>query len=37
LRIAGWDNVRILQGGFEEWKNKGGIDANTQATAPAKH
>jgi rhodanese-related sulfurtransferase len=34
LRIAGWDNVRILQGGFEEWKNKGGIDANTQAITP---
>lgn len=37
LRVAGWDNVRILQGGFEEWQNKGGLDANTRASAPAKH
>ena len=37
LRVAGWDNVRILQGGMEEWKAKGGFDASTQATAPAKH
>lgn len=37
LRVAGWDNVRILQGGFEEWQNKGGFDANTRASAPAKH
>ncbi len=36
LRLAGWDNVRILQGGFEEWKNKGGLDANTRATTPSK-
>jgi len=37
LRVAGWDNVRILQGGFEEWKTKGGLDANAKATEPAKH
>lgn len=37
LRVAGWDNVRILQGGFEKWQNKGGLDANTRASAPAKH
>lgn len=37
LRVAGWDNVRILQGGLEEWKAKGGFDAATRATAPAKH
>ncbi len=37
LRVAGWDNVRILQGGMEEWKAKGGFDAATRATAPAKH
>ncbi len=37
LRVAGLDNVRILQGGFEEWKAKGGFDAATRATAPAKH
>jgi len=37
LRVAGWENVRILQGGMEEWKAKGGFDAATRATAPAKH
>jgi 3-mercaptopyruvate sulfurtransferase SseA len=26
--VAGYDNVRILQGGFEEWKFKGGFDAH---------
>lgn len=31
LRVAGWDNVRILQGGYAEWKAKGGLDANTRA------
>ena len=31
LRVAGYDNVRILQGGFEEWKAKGGLDANARA------
>jgi rhodanese-related sulfurtransferase len=37
LRIAGWDNVRILQGGMEEWKAKGGFDAAAKATQPARH
>ena len=27
LRVAGYENVRILQGGFTEWKAKGGFDA----------
>jgi len=31
LRVAGFENVRILQGGFEEWKAKGGFDANEKA------
>lgn len=31
LRLAGWDNVRILQGGMLEWKAKGGLDANERA------
>jgi rhodanese-related sulfurtransferase len=31
LRIAGYENVRILQGGFEEWKAKGGLNANKNA------
>ena len=37
LRVAGWDNLRILQGGMEEWKAKGGFDAAAKATSPAKH
>ena len=37
LRVAGWENVRILQGGMEEWKAKGGFEAAAKATAPAKH
>jgi rhodanese-related sulfurtransferase len=28
LRVAGMENVRILQGGFTEWKAKGGFAAN---------
>jgi len=35
LRVAGYENVRILQGGFEEWKSKGGLDANARATSAA--
>ena len=37
LRVAGYDNVRILQGGYAEWKAKGGFDAAAKATKPAKH
>ena len=37
LRVAGWDNVRILQGGMEEWKAKSGFDAAAKAAGPAKH
>ena len=33
LRVAGYDNVRILQGGFTEWKAKGGFDAAAKAQA----
>ncbi len=32
LRVAGMDNVRILQGGFSDWNSKGGFDANRRAT-----
>ena len=32
LRVSGWENVRILQGGFSEWKAKGGLDANAKAS-----
>lgn len=37
LRLAGYDNLRILQGGFAEWKAKGGLDAAAKATGQAKH
>ena len=37
LRVAGYENVRILQGRFEEWKAKGGFDAASKTAAPAKH
>lgn len=37
LRLAGYDNVRILQGGFAEWKAKGGLDASSKAIDAAKH
>lgn len=32
LRVSGWENVKILQGGYAEWKAKGGIDANARAS-----
>lgn len=37
LRVAGWDNVRILQGGLQEWKAKGGFDAASQAIRAPGH
>lgn len=37
LRVAGWDNVRILQGGMAEWQAKGGFDAAAKAAGPARH
>ena len=37
LRVAGWENVRILQGGMAEWQAKGGFDAAAKAAGPAKH
>lgn len=35
LRVSGWENVKILQGGFAEWKAKGGLDANVRASGDA--
>lgn len=35
LRVAGWDNVRILQGGMEEWALKGGFDAASRVATPS--
>ncbi len=38
LRVSGWENVKILQGGYVEWKAKGGLDANARASgASPKH
>jgi len=37
LRLAGYENVRILQGGFSDWKAKGGLDAASRATGAPKH
>jgi len=37
LRVAGYENVRILQGGFAEWKAKGGMDAAAKATGTVTH
>jgi rhodanese-related sulfurtransferase len=37
LRVAGWENVRILQGGMTEWQAKGGFDAAAKAAGSAKH
>ncbi len=37
LRVAGYENVLILQGGYAEWKAKGGLDAAAKGTAPPQH
>jgi len=37
MRVAGWENVRILQGGMEEWTAKGGFDASSKAAGQGKH
>lgn len=37
LRVAGWENVLILQGGMEEWKARGGFDAAVRAGSPPAH
>jgi len=34
LRVAGYENVRIIQGGFADWKSKGGFDAAEKAARP---
>lgn len=36
LRVAGYDNVRILKGGFVEWQAKGGFDAAAKAEKASK-
>lgn len=37
MRVLGWDNVKVLQDGFEGWKRKGGFKANELASKPAGH
>jgi rhodanese-related sulfurtransferase len=37
LRVAGWDRVRILQGGLEAWKNQAGREGAPSSGAPARH
>ena len=37
LRLLGWDNVKVLQDGYEGWKAKGGFEANQRAAKPAGH
>jgi len=37
MRVAGWDNLRILQGGFDEWRAKGGFDAASKASGAVSH
>ena len=35
LGVSGWENVKILQGGYAEWKAKGSLDANARASGSA--
>ena len=37
LRLLGWDNVKVLQDGFEGWKAKGGFAAHQRAARGAGH
>jgi len=37
LRLLGWDNVEVLQDGFEGWKAKGGFEASNTASRPAEN
>lgn len=32
LCVVGWDNVKILQGGLQEWAAKGCFDASAKTT-----
>ncbi|MCB1789200.1 MAG: rhodanese-like domain-containing protein [Gammaproteobacteria bacterium] len=34
LKVAGHDNVKILTGGFDSWRAKGGLAAHERATSP---
>ncbi len=35
LRVAGFDNLRILRGGMHEWQTKGGFEAYERALQPS--
>lgn len=37
LRLLGYDNVKVLQDGYEGWKGKGGFDAHRRASRAAGH
>lgn len=37
LRLLGYDNVKVLQDGYEGWKAKGGFEANQRAGKAAGH
>jgi rhodanese-related sulfurtransferase len=37
LKLAGVENVLILQGGFSQWKAEGGFDASQRALQPGRH
>ena len=37
LRLLGYDNVKVLQDGYEGWKAKGGFEAHARASRPAGH
>lgn len=32
LRLDGFENVRLLYGGFNEWKARGGMEAHARAS-----
>lgn len=36
LRMAGYENVRILHGGYDQWKARGGMQAHARATKASK-
>jgi rhodanese-related sulfurtransferase len=36
LRMAGYENVRILHGGYDQWKARGGMQAHARASKAAR-
>jgi rhodanese-related sulfurtransferase len=37
LKVAGVENILILQGGFDQWKKEGGFEASRRGAPSAKH